>query len=280
MPGDYDDVTATMKELTRRLDGDEAVLSIMGCIAAVGDEFTGGHANLVTEAGQKLYNKLKGGPVVKKGPIPNPWFVFNGHEDRGNKITSAYKKSRSLKNIGSSVGSVVGHVASSHTGGINVVNTVVHASATGTTAVHMLKIIAIANAYPQSKTIADWCKLILALKTSKLAIRGGLLAGGLIPGGGLPAAVIASIAKTGVKLTFTNAVYMAAAGIHWRAFQEQAISGGRGMGTGRKIGPGSQIFYEIFTKRGTTRLLGNYDIDGLIQEPGGWEALADKILLI
>jgi len=280
MPSDYDDVTETMKQLTRQLSADDAVFSIMGCIASVSDEFTGGHSALVTAAGQKLYSKLKGTTTVKKGPIPNPWFVFNGHEDRSNPITTKYKKTRSYKSVGGSVGSVVGHVASSHTGGINVVTTAMHASATGTTAVHMMKIVAIAKAHKESRTIADWCELVLALKTAKLAVRGGQLVGGLIPGGALPSSVFASIAKTGVKLTFTNAVYMAAAGIHWRAFQEQAISGGRGMGTGRKIGPGSQIFYEIFTKRSMTRLLGNYDIDGLIQEPGGWEALADKILLI
>ena len=135
MPSDYDDVTATMKQLTRQLSPDDAVFSIMGCIAAVGDEITGGHASLVTTAGQKLYPKLKGGPTVKKGPIPNPWFVFNGHEDRSNKITTQYKKGRTYKNVGGSVGSAVGHVASSHTGGINVVSTTMHASATGTTAV-------------------------------------------------------------------------------------------------------------------------------------------------
>ena len=109
----------------------------------------------------------------------------------------------------------------------------------------------------------------MRLKTAKVAIRGLQLVGGLIPGGALPAAIVSAVAKTGVKLTFTNATSMAAAGIHWRAFLEQAISGGRGKGKVRKIGPGSQIFYEIFTKRSMTRLLGNYDIEGLIQEPGG-----------
>jgi hypothetical protein len=144
----------------------------------------------------------------------------------------------------------------------------------------MYKIIAIANSYPQSKTIGSWCELILKVKTAKAMIRGGQLVSGLVPGAHLPAAIASAIAKTGVKLTYTNAVYAAAANIHWRAFQEQAISGGRGMGTGGKIGPGSRIYYEIFTKRGMTALLGGYDIAQLIQEPGGWEPLADKLLLL
>ena len=267
MPSDYDEITATMKQMTRKLKPDDAVFSVMGCVASIADELTGGHWNLVTSAGQALYNKLKG-KKGKQGPIPNPWFVFNGQEDRDNKITEKYKKGRKLKSVSGTVASAVGHVASSHTAGINVVGTVMHASATGTTAAHMYKIVAIAKSYRQSKTIADWCQLILTLKTAKLAIRGGQLVGGLIPGGVLPSAIAAAVAKTGVKLTFTNAAFMAAAGIHWRAFQEQAISGGRG----GKIGPASRIFYEIFTKRSMTRLLGNYDIMGLIKEPGGWEA--------
>ncbi|MBE7210245.1 MAG: hypothetical protein INR65_04435 [Gluconacetobacter diazotrophicus] len=40
------------------------------------------------------------------------------------------------------------------------------------------------------------------------------------------------------------------------------------------------IVREIFTKRGATRLFGAYDVDALIDEPAGWLALADKLMLI
>jgi hypothetical protein len=279
MPSDYDEITAEIKALTRQMDAEAAAFTVLNCVASVTDELTGGHSDLILTAGQKIYQKIKGSGK-KSGPVPNPWFVFNGQEDRDNKFTKQYKKSRTLKKVGGSVSSVVGSVASVKTGGINVASTIMHANATGTTAAHMYKIIAIANSYPQSKTIAAWCNLILQVKTAKATIRGGQLIGGLVPGAHLPAAILAAIAKTGVKLTYTNAVYAAAANIHWRAFQEQAISGGRGMGTGGKIGPGSQIYWEIFTKRGMTALLGRYEIAQLVQEPGGWEPLADKLLLI
>jgi hypothetical protein len=279
MPDDYDQVCQLIKAQTRKLGNDDAAFTVMNCIATVADEVTGGHLGPVTTGLGMLYTKIRD-RNLKGGPIPNPWFVFNGHEDRPSPITEQYKKGRTGKSIAGTVTSVVGTVASVHTAGINVASSVMHANASGTTAVHMMKIIAIANSHKQSETIADWCKLIMAVKAAKLAIRGGQLAGGLIPGGSIPAAIIAAVGKTGVKLTFTNAVYAAAANIHWRAYQEQAISGGLKLGVGGDVGPGSQIYWEIFTKRGLTWLLGSYDIAGLVREPGGWEALADKLLLI
>lgn len=50
--------------------------------------------------------------------------------------------------------------------------------------------------------------------------------------------------------------------------------------TGPEAGPASSVIWEIFTKRGATRLLGKYDVSALIEEPAGWMALADKLLLI
>lgn len=49
---------------------------------------------------------------------------------------------------------------------------------------------------------------------------------------------------------------------------------------GPDAGPASSIIWEIFTKRGATRLLGKYDVAALIREPAGWMAIADKLLLI
>ena len=51
-------------------------------------------------------------------------------------------------------------------------------------------------------------------------------------------------------------------------------------GAGGGVGPASRIYWEIFTRRGLTRLLGQYDIAQLVKEPCGWEALTDKLLLM
>lgn len=280
MPDDYDLLCADVRKMTNRMDAESAAWTLLGCVAGVTDELTGGHSEILVEGAGAIYNKIKGIQSKKKGPIPNPWFVFNGHEDRDNKVTKKYKQSRKFKSVGGSIASVAGAVASSHTAGINVTSSIMHANATGTTLAHMMQVKAVARSIPNSKTIDQWCDVILKAKLAKATIRGGQLVTGFIPGAHAPAAIAAAIAKTGFKLTMTNSVYSTAASVHWRAFQEQAISGGRGMGTGRKIGPASRLFYEIFTKRGMTALLGRYDIASLIQEPGGWEALADKLMLI
>jgi hypothetical protein len=47
-----------------------------------------------------------------------------------------------------------------------------------------------------------------------------------------------------------------------------------------KVGPASKIMYELFARRGLTRIFGKYDVDRLIQEPTGWMAVSDKLLLI
>ncbi len=272
MASDYDQVCSLIKKKTSGHDKDEAAFSVMDAFAAVWDVATDGHLGDLSDLAQGIYGLLK----KEEEPAPNPWFVFNGQEDRENTVTLRYKKSRGRKSKAGKGASLAGDLASVHTAGINVASTVMHGNATATTGLHMIKISAIAKSYPQSKTIGDWCDLVMRVKAAKAGIRGGQLIGGLIPGGSIPTQVAATVAKAGVKLTFTNTIYYTAAAIHWRAFQEQAISHGRG----GKIGPGSRIFWEIFTKRGMTALLGQYDIAGLIREPAGWEALADKLLLI
>ena len=49
---------------------------------------------------------------------------------------------------------------------------------------------------------------------------------------------------------------------------------------GPAAGPASRIFWEIFAKRGATRLLGACDVAALVREPAGWMALGDKLMLI
>lgn len=45
----------------------------------------------------------------------------------------------------------------------------------------MAKVVAIADSYKKTKTIADWCRVVLAAKAAKAAIRGTDLAGAAIP---------------------------------------------------------------------------------------------------
>jgi hypothetical protein len=291
---DYERISRDIEQATKKLKPDTAILAIM-CAASVlvtGVEVgpTGGLdvaiAGAAGAAVQPLYAFLKGKATGAPPVVPNPWFVWNGHGDAADNANSiAYLKSRRWKGVGGAALSVAGAVASVHTAGVNVGAAVVHGNATASTAAHMLQLVAIAKSYKQSQTIASWIDLVMTMKTIKATLRGGQLLGSVIPGASVPVNIAAAVARTGAKLTMTNVCFCTAAAIHWRAYQEQAISanivrraGGAG-GTG-KIGPASRIYWEIFTRRGLTRVFGAYDIAGLIREAGGWQPLADKLLLL
>lgn len=275
---DYDEVVRLIKTSTREMDGEAGVLCVIDAVASIVDDVAGTSFGPANTVGQAIYQKLRGKP--DRNEIPNPWFVFNGHEDRESPKTKKYLQSRSFKSMGSTAISVAGGLASAETGGVNVGGVAVHANAVGSTAAHMVKILAIAKPYKQTKTITEWCSVVMAAKAAKASIRGVQLAGAAIPFASLPTSIATAVAKAGVKLTMTNLCYMTAANIHWRAYQEQAISGGLGIGTGGGVGPASKIYWEIFQRRGATRIFGQYDTAALVSEPCGWRALGDKLLLI
>jgi hypothetical protein len=61
---------------------------------------------------------------------------------------------------------------------------------------------------------------------------------------------------------------------------ETRISGAFGGAAGQPQGPAGAIMYEIFTKRGFTRVFGKYDTAAIMREPSGWLALNDKLMLM
>ena len=278
---DEDKIARAIKQIITNatVDSGSGVMKAVAVIAAAdigGGAELAGHALASTLIGEGVGATLGALVGLAKSPVPNPWFIVNGQDDRPSPVSAGYKKSRKYKIIGGALASAVGTVASASTVGINVASSVKHANATGSTLIHLQKIRSIAAAYRQSRTISDWCDLLIDVKMLKAAIRGGELALGFIPGASIPTTIAATVAKAGVKLTYGAVVYNTAAAIHWRAFQEQAISHGAGGG----VGPASRIYWEIFTRRGLTRLLGQYDIAQLVKEPCGWEALTDKLLLM
>lgn len=256
------------------LDKEEIIWGVVDGVAAVIDGVTGGSAGGgVTGSIHVVYDMIRHKDSKAIATTPNPLFIWNGHDGEA-KYTQKYLANRSLKGIGGGVIGVAGAIASGATQ-VDVGGLAMHANASGSTLAHMLKLEAIAKGYRQSETISRWIELCMKMKTAKLAIRGGQAAGALA--GGIASTVLgvgAGAAKVGVKLTMTKVVLRTSAEIHWRAFQEQAIS------RQSKAGPASRIAYEIFTRRGATRIFGKYDVDRFIREPSGWLALSDKLLLI
>jgi hypothetical protein len=234
----------------------------------------------INAAVQSLYSIFKARKASGIPVVPNPWFVMNGHEERDNHVSQRYLHSRAWKSVGATALSMAGTAAEAVTV-VNVGEIGNQVNAIGSTGAHMYRLNQIAKSYKGSVTISEWLTLVQKMKAAKLAIRAGSLGGSFIPiCGDCLVGNLSALAKLGIKVTMTSACMTTAAAIHWRAFQEQQMSGGLGRGTGRKVGPASRIFWEIFTRRGVTRLFGKYDIDALVKEPAGWMALSDKLMLI
>ncbi|MCP5209325.1 MAG: hypothetical protein H6998_00195 [Hahellaceae bacterium] len=217
---------------------------------------------------------------VTAGIAPNPFFLANGHTSGASYYTRSYLGNRRFKSIGGAGVSLAGTLASSATV-VDVGALAQHSNALLSTSAHMMQVKAVASGFSRSKKINEWVDAILQAKSAKAAIRGtGLAAGAIpVPAIGVLAGVVAAAAKCNVKLTLSALIQRVAIEIHWRAFQEVKVASAFG-GVSGPQGPASAIFYEIFTRRGVTRIFGKYNVAKLINEQGGWAALNDKLMLM
>lgn len=215
--------------------------------------------------------------------LDNPYFIGNGHgEDDPSSVTAKYLKGRMAKGLVGGGASIVGAVGSVWTA-VDVAAIGMHTNAVGTTAVHLG---VLADMYRKSRkggTVANWLELVVKMKSIKLTARTTSLVGVCIPipAAGITTGLIAAAVAAGGKLTLSKACVATSIELHWRAKQEQFMSGKvLKADTGGAVGPASRIVWELFTKRGITRILGKYDIAAIVDEPAGWMAINDKLLLI
>lgn len=217
------------------------------------------------------------------GLIDNPYFIGNGQgDDDPSRATRRYMKSRQRKDISGGVASVAGGIGSIWTQ-VDVSGIVMHGNASGSTIAHLAVLHNMAQETRRGGTVAQWLELVMKMKALKLTSRGTSFAGACIPipAVGMTTGLIAAAVTAGTKLTLSKTCVATALELHWRAKQEQFMSGAvLGAATGGSIGPASRIVWELFTKRGITRILGKYDIDAIVREPAGWNAICDKLLLI
>jgi hypothetical protein len=279
----YDSVRQLLRSspgINEGADKQEIFWTVVDGVAAVIDGATGVTAAGPTSTGlQVLASTIKAkGEREGVETTPNPWFVFNGQDEGDTTATQKYLRNRTFKSIGGGAIALTGALASTATY-VDVGGILQHTNATGSTAAHICQLKAIADKYKKSKTISDWLKTILIMKAIKATVRGVNLAGSAIPVPymGLATGIVGAAIKIGVKLTMTKVCLATSADLHWRAFQEQAISR---CSAPDKAGPASRIVYELFTRRGLTRILGKYEVASFIKEPCGWMAISDKLLLI
>jgi len=266
--------------LNQNEDPEEIAWTVVEGVCAIIDGATGTSiASLSTGALKAIRDGV--GLTESIEAIPNPYFIFNGHaDDPDTAYTRKYLRNRSIKGFTGGLFGLAG-TASSQVTQVDVAGILMHSNAVASTSIHLIKLKSLGAGYKQSQTLMGWIDMLIKMKAMKTAIRGTQLAGAAIPVGavGIGTGAAAAIAKLGIILSHTKICAMTAAQIHWRAYQEQAISGGLFGKTG-KIGPASNMMYEMFCRRGATRIFGKYDVDRIIKEPSGWMCLNDKLMLV
>lgn len=266
--GDYSDAAADIGE------------TIAWSIADVVGEATGLSAPIT------LYHLLRDldkemGDFDDHAP-PNALFISHGFTGTQSPHTSKYMASRSFKNMGSAVLGTVGSLGSAVTQ-VDAAGILMHTNATGSTLAHLKMLYQMSKRYPRSQTVQNWVRTCMVAKTFKAGIRGTELAGAAIPIGavGISTSIAAAIARNGVTLKYGTVISEVAMELHWRANVEMRLSGiGGGAQTQMANGPASAVFFEIFRRRGFTRVFGQYNVPAMIAESGGWWALRDKLLLM
>ena len=213
---------------------------------------------------------------------PNPLFLSHGFDDTNSPRTTRYMTTRTYKSIGGTTLGTAG-VLASQVSQVDVSGILMHANASGSTLAHLKMLRDIAKKYPRSTTVQDWVKTCMTVKTLKCGIRGTQFAGAAIPIGavGIATGVAAALGKLGVTLTYGTVINRVAMELHWRANVEMRLSTiGRSSATTRPNGPASAVKFEIFRRRGFTRVFGQYNVPSFVSESGGWWALRDKLLLM
>ncbi len=213
---------------------------------------------------------------------PNPFFMTHGFTQTASPRTSKYMLNRSYKKMGAATLATAGTLASQATQ-VDVSGIMMHTNATGSTLAHLKMLDGIAKKYPRSMTVQQWVKACMTAKVFKAGIRSTELAGAAIPIGavGFATGVAVALARAGVKLKYETLINRTAMELHWRANVEMRLSTiGGGSATKKANGPASAVMFDIFRRRGATRVFGQYNVPAIISETGGWYALRDKLLLM
>lgn len=255
----------------------EAAQAIMWTIAeAVVSDSAGSMVVLMNS----LYDLVNEAKSEDEDILRNPQFIANGHTTGKSPKTQKYFKYRKKVSMFSTASSIASELASGATQ-VSVGDIAMDSNAVGSTAGHIAKLCAIGKRYKKSDTITGWVKAIQRAKTAKLSLRSASLASAFIPIAGLSlgASVVNALAAAGVKISLGGLMARVAMELHWRAYQEVTISSVFSKASG-PVGPASAILYELFTKRGMSRIWGKHDVGAIIREPGGWMAVHDKLMLI
>lgn len=233
---------------------------------------------------KELYSLIYDHPATV---TPNPWFVWNQFDEGDSPATQRYLKQRGYTSVAATITAAGGGIGSLVTF-VDIGALAQNGNASASTLAHLKIFLNIASKHRESVTIQAWLEVIITMKQMKLAVRGGQLsAAALATVPALSTAMsiigssVATCARLGIQLKFTNVCRLTAMDLHWRARQETAILESQGSDLSQHSGPAREILFELFKRHGVTGFIwGKHDVEGVIKEPAGWMAIADKLLII
>jgi hypothetical protein len=256
-------------------DGGTALTDTLTCLPVL---------NATAMVIKEIHSLIDNHPAL---PSPNPWFVWNKHDDVMSPQTMEYLVKRGYVSAASTAVSVVGGAGSLVTCvDLGVIGQ--GGAACASTLKHLAHLKAVAAKHKESVTIQAWLDIIITMKNLKLAVRGGQVSVAVLSA--IPAistvtsiigGTLATAAKLGINLKFSNVCRSTAIDLHWRAMQETILLETFGKDKSHDVGPAREILFELFARRGLTGFIwGKHNVDKLIKEPAGWMAIADKLLII
>ncbi|CBG87288.1 hypothetical protein [Citrobacter rodentium] len=283
---DYKEIRRKIEEVSKEdFDKNELLWAIADGGTALIDTLTSLPVlNTSSAIIHEIYSFINNHPAV---PIPNPWFVWNKHDEALSPETIQYLKKRGYVSAASTAVAVAGAGASLVTCvDIGVVGQ--GGAACASTLKHLTGLRNIASAHKESATIQAWIDVIITMKNLKLAVRGGQVSTAVISA--IPAlstavsiisGAVSAAAKVGISFKYSNVCRFTAMDLHWRAMQETILIETLGQRKKEDTGPARQILFELFERRGLTGFIwGQHHVEKLIKEPAGWMAIADKLLII
>ncbi|ECG8513157.1 hypothetical protein FVI83_23690 [Salmonella enterica subsp. diarizonae] len=239
--------------------------------------------NVTTTIVQELYSLINDHPVM---PVPNPWFVWNQHDDNTSPETIKYLQKRGYVSAASSAIAIAGAGGALVTCiDLGVVGQ--GGAACASTMKHLAGFRDIAAKYKESATIQSWLDVLITMKNLKLAVRGGQVSVAVLSAVpvlstalSIIGSSLSSAAKLGINLKYSNVCRYTAMDLRWRAMQETILLETFSRGKDDS-GPARTILFELFERKGLTGFVwGKHHVDQLIKEPAGWMAIADKLLII
>ncbi|EAW2474462.1 hypothetical protein QBB50_000607 [Salmonella enterica] len=281
----YDEIRTKIVDAAKEdVDKNEILWAIADSGTALIDTLTNIPVfNATTTIVKELHSLINNHPVI---PVPNPWFVWNQHDDNSSPETIKYLRKRGYVSAASSAIAIAGAGGSLVTC-VDVGTVGQGGAACASTMRHLAGFRDIAMKYKESATIQSRLDVLITMKNLKLAVRGGQVSVAVLSAVpvlstalSIIGSSLSSAAKVGINLKYSNVCRYTAIDLHWRAMQETILIETFSRHNDDS-GPARAILFELFERKGLTGFVwGKHHVDKLIKEPAGWMAIADKLLII